>query len=338
MPPNACCCVWFWFRNGVVDVYVCMCVCVYVCIYVCVLATVGGDGDATYDVVRLVNFARASTAAGQAPDAVLAAVKDRAAAFWSEEKYLRPVLPDDALLHVVLSMAFDEDGDSDDDGGADGDAVPALAGAGIAAGAGAGAGAVTGAAAGTLPVTGVGSVAASPQLQKDNEALKATVAALKQQLAAATATLRGVTAEDDDDVVPATTSDDGAGASAGAGAAASDAPAAPGMADNRNGYFQGYTHLGIHEEMLKDTVRTTSYMRAIRDNPHLFKDKVVLDVGCGTGILSMFAASAGARSVRGFGWPFVFVFDADPLFAFSKSPVRQNGDWSGRVGHAAARP
>jgi 2-polyprenyl-3-methyl-5-hydroxy-6-metoxy-1,4-benzoquinol methylase len=57
--------------------------------------------------------------------------------------------------------------------------------------------------------------------------------------------------------------------------------------------------LGIHEEMLKDTVRTGSYRAAIINNPHLFKDKTVLDVGCGTGILSMFAARAGASHVVG---------------------------------------
>jgi len=54
-------------------------------------------------------------------------------------------------------------------------------------------------------------------------------------------------------------------------------------------YFDGYSHFSIHEEMLKDTIRTKSYMKAIVDNPELFKDKIVLDVGSGTGILSIFA-------------------------------------------------
>ena len=48
-------------------------------------------------------------------------------------------------------------------------------------------------------------------------------------------------------------------------------------------YFDSYSHFAIHEEMLKDEVRTRSYMNAIERNRHLFKDKIVLDVGCGTG-------------------------------------------------------
>ncbi|KAH7133678.1 S-adenosyl-L-methionine-dependent methyltransferase [Dactylonectria macrodidyma] len=71
------------------------------------------------------------------------------------------------------------------------------------------------------------------------------------------------------------------------------------MEHSEQHYFKSYDHHGIHEEMLKDEVRTRSYMNAIIQNKHLFKDKVVLDVGCGTAILSMFAAKAGAKHVIG---------------------------------------
>jgi protein arginine N-methyltransferase 1 len=64
-------------------------------------------------------------------------------------------------------------------------------------------------------------------------------------------------------------------------------------------YFESYAHFGIHEEMLKDEVRTLTYRNSMWHNKHLFKGKVVLDVGCGTGILSMFAAKAGAKMVIG---------------------------------------
>ena len=66
---------------------------------------------------------------------------------------------------------------------------------------------------------------------------------------------------------------------------------------NSDYYFESYSHYGIHEDMLKDEIRTLSYKDAIFNNLSLIKDKVVLDVGCGTGILSMFAAKAGARKV-----------------------------------------
>ncbi|CAG2212851.1 PRMT1 [Mytilus edulis] len=64
-------------------------------------------------------------------------------------------------------------------------------------------------------------------------------------------------------------------------------------------YFDSYAHFGIHEEMLKDEVRTLTYRNSMIHNKHLFKGKVVLDVGCGTGILCMFAAKAGASKVIG---------------------------------------
>eukprot|EP01012_Entosiphon_sulcatum_P023864 TRINITY_DN28_c0_g1_i2.p1 TRINITY_DN28_c0_g1~~TRINITY_DN28_c0_g1_i2.p1 ORF type:complete len:345 (-),score=70.21 TRINITY_DN28_c0_g1_i2:58-1059(-) len=64
-------------------------------------------------------------------------------------------------------------------------------------------------------------------------------------------------------------------------------------------YFDSYSHHGIHEEMLKDEVRTRGYRNAILNNVHVFKGKTVLDIGCGTGILCLFAAKAGAAKVIG---------------------------------------
>uniref|UniRef100_A0A3P8P1U3 type I protein arginine methyltransferase n=1 Tax=Astatotilapia calliptera TaxID=8154 RepID=A0A3P8P1U3_ASTCA len=85
---------------------------------------------------------------------------------------------------------------------------------------------------------------------------------------------------------------------------------------SRDYYFDSYAHFGIHEEfvlpgpflyfshmsnqeMLKDEVRTLTYRNSMYHNKHIFKDKIVLDVGSGTGILSMFAAKAGAKHVYG---------------------------------------
>lgn len=55
----------------------------------------------------------------------------------------------------------------------------------------------------------------------------------------------------------------------------------------------------LTQEMLKDEVRTLTYRNSMYHNKHVFKDKIVLDVGSGTGILSMFAAKAGAKHVYG---------------------------------------
>ncbi|XP_042308162.1 histone-arginine methyltransferase CARM1-like isoform X2 [Sceloporus undulatus] len=62
-------------------------------------------------------------------------------------------------------------------------------------------------------------------------------------------------------------------------------------------YFQFYGCLSQQQNMMQDFVRTATYHRAILQNHIDFKDKVVLDVGCGSGILSFFAVQAGARKV-----------------------------------------
>ena len=74
---------------------------------------------------------------------------------------------------------------------------------------------------------------------------------------------------------------------------------------------------GIHEEMLKDVVRTRTYQQAIRGNAHQFEGKAVLDIGCGTGILSMFAAQAGARHV--------YAVDMSSIAKQAKQIVADNG-------------
>ncbi|OII75542.1 arginine N-methyltransferase [Cryptosporidium ubiquitum] len=65
-------------------------------------------------------------------------------------------------------------------------------------------------------------------------------------------------------------------------------------------YFSSYSTLDIHREMILDKVRTDAYYNFITDpnnSINLFKDKVVLDVGTGTGILSLFAVQSGAKMV-----------------------------------------
>lgn len=87
--------------------------------------------------------------------------------------------------------------------------------------------------------------------------------------------------------------------------------------DESNYYFNGYAQNDIHEQMLKDRARTEAYRDFIYENKDIFKDKVVLDVGCGTGILSMFAARAGAKRV--------FSVDNSAIIEKAKLNIIENG-------------
>lgn len=68
-------------------------------------------------------------------------------------------------------------------------------------------------------------------------------------------------------------------------------------ASSASQYFQFYGYLSQQQNMMQDYIRTSTYQRAIHSNSDDFKDKVVLDVGAGSGILSFFALQAGARKV-----------------------------------------
>ncbi|KAK1437589.1 hypothetical protein QVD17_03383 [Tagetes erecta] len=82
-------------------------------------------------------------------------------------------------------------------------------------------------------------------------------------------------------------------------------------------YFDSYSHFGIHEEMLKDVVRTKTYQNVIYKNKFLFKDKIVLDVGAGTGILSLFCAKAGAKHV--------YAIECSQMADMAQEIVKANG-------------
>ncbi|SCM24939.1 histone-arginine methyltransferase CARM1, putative [Plasmodium chabaudi adami] len=55
-------------------------------------------------------------------------------------------------------------------------------------------------------------------------------------------------------------------------------------------YFDSYNHMSIHRTMILDKVRTNSYYEFITKNKEIFKDKIVLDIGCGSSIISLFCS------------------------------------------------
>jgi protein arginine N-methyltransferase 1 len=62
-------------------------------------------------------------------------------------------------------------------------------------------------------------------------------------------------------------------------------------------YFCSYAYLYHQKQMLMDHVRMKAYYNAIMLNKHLFEGKTILDVGTGSGILSIWCAQAGAAKV-----------------------------------------
>ncbi|GAA6022373.1 hypothetical protein JCM8202_000883 [Rhodotorula sphaerocarpa] len=243
-----------------------------------------------FERIRLINWIRATH-----PEPASLRRLDRNAAFLQDDAFLKPVLEDDALLQLDFDeLTF---------GAAAGeptDLAPPVPSTSASAGA-----ASTVAAAGSSP----SSFAVDPTAADLIDALTAQLSdarAANDQLRKIVrercgkemgleSLLGGSGAGAEDEVDPA-----GASLDKGKGKA-QEAEAEEGEAVHKNDahYYESYQYNDIHEIMLKDRVRTLAYRSFILHpaNAPRFQGKVVLDVGCGTGILSMFAAKAGARKV-----------------------------------------
>ena len=84
---------------------------------------------------------------------------------------------------------------------------------------------------------------------------------------------------------------------------------------NSPSYRMSYGDVAMHKVMLQDVVRTDAYEKSISELVRPAHS--VLDFGCGTGILAMFAARAGARKV--------IAVDRSPFIKTAKEIARQNG-------------
>lgn len=82
-------------------------------------------------------------------------------------------------------------------------------------------------------------------------------------------------------------------------------------------FFRSYGTAWVQAEMLQDEVRTKAFRDAILGNRDLFEGKIVLDVGAGTGILSLFAARAGAKRV--------FAIERSDMAAIARQIVADSG-------------
>ncbi|XP_053184893.1 protein arginine N-methyltransferase 2 [Scomber japonicus] len=83
-------------------------------------------------------------------------------------------------------------------------------------------------------------------------------------------------------------------------------------------YFGSYGTLRLHLEMLSDKSRTEAYQQVVLSNSASLRSKVVMDLGCGTGIISLFCAQLAQPSV-------VYAVEASSMAEYTRQLVKQNG-------------
>jgi protein arginine N-methyltransferase 3 len=239
-----------------------------------------------YGVIRAVNWARRCAERGEDPRPAFRAYEEQQVAGggdvappWAGDEFLVPVIPDDPLVMYDYEEEDDEEAAEAEK---------------------AGAAAATAAATATTDATASGSNATLVErLAAENAALRARLQALVE------ATLP-------DELRDECSLVGGKAAAAGASGSSSKPAAAAATLTTPNtttaiidaAYFDSYSHFDIHREMLSDAPRTEAYRRALELNPSLMRGARVVDVGAGTGVLSLFAARGGgggngAREVTG---------------------------------------
>ncbi|CAN9497849.1 unnamed protein product [Ophioblennius macclurei] len=82
-------------------------------------------------------------------------------------------------------------------------------------------------------------------------------------------------------------------------------------------YFGSYGTLRLHLEMLSDRSRTETYRQVILKNSASLRNKVVMDLGCGTGIISLFCAQLAKPST-------VYAVEASSMVDYTRQLVKQN--------------
>ena len=235
-------------------------------------ALAAARGWDAYALVRVVNMLRRAGYGVEALTAAAVALTSLApnAPLWADDAALLPVLVDDALIMAVVS------------GGGEGD--------GEVGGAGAGAGA--------------GAIAAYEDDSGETSSTPAQIiSALKEELSLVKAALVRMTADapvdsgensDDDSHSDSNSADTNTNTNKNNN---NNNHAGDRSRDNSTYYFDSYaSRTGIHRTMLADAPRTLAYKAGIERGGFL-AGKRVLDLGCGSGILSLFAAKAGAAAV-----------------------------------------
>ncbi|XP_031272955.1 probable histone-arginine methyltransferase 1.4 isoform X1 [Pistacia vera] len=88
-------------------------------------------------------------------------------------------------------------------------------------------------------------------------------------------------------------------------------------------YFHYYGQLLHQQNMLQDYVRTGTYYAAVIENRADFTGRVVVDVGAGSGILSLFAAQAGAKHV--------YAVEASEMAEYARKLIAENPSLGQRI-------